>query len=244
MAGLSRRAFLATVGALSAAWALPKDALAQRLSLAPVRSEAPSTLQSTIRVGSVQQGSYRSFVSASDGILLGSGVASRLGAHCAFAGTLGRDEHSRLVLDNLRHEKVDVGRVVRRDGAGPVHSTIIVEEGRGTRTIFNLLGPLTNPAGAQTQLIGVGDPLLAPKIAEVMARLGTKRTLIVHSEGGLDEGCGIGFPLGFDDRWDVRLLLGFAAAQQDGDDVQPRRQDGEAARQVAVRFFNVRFTGA
>ncbi|MFM1770396.1 MAG: hypothetical protein RJA22_2925 [Verrucomicrobiota bacterium] len=64
-------------------------------------------------------------------------AASRLGARCAFAGTLGRDEHSRLVLDNLRREGVDVRRVVRRDGAGPVHSTIIVEEGRGTRTIFN-----------------------------------------------------------------------------------------------------------
>ena len=55
------------------------------------------------------------------------------------------------------------------------------------RTIFNSLGPLTNPAGAQTQLIGVGDPKLAPKIAEVIGRLGTKRTLVVHSEGGLDE---------------------------------------------------------
>jgi anthranilate phosphoribosyltransferase len=65
--------------------------------------------------------------------------------------------------------------------AGPTRVEIAV------RTIFNSLGPLTNPAGAQTQLIGVGDPALAPKIAEVMARLGTKRTLVVHSEGGLDE---------------------------------------------------------
>ena len=65
--------------------------------------------------------------------------------------------------------------------AGPTRVEIAV------RTIFNSLGPLTNPAGAQTQLIGVGDPKLAPKIAEVMARLGTKRTLVVHSEGGLDE---------------------------------------------------------
>ena len=65
--------------------------------------------------------------------------------------------------------------------AGPTRAEIAI------RTIFNSLGPLTNPAGAQHQLIGVGDPKLAPKIAEVMARLGTKRTLVVHSEDGLDE---------------------------------------------------------
>jgi len=57
----------------------------------------------------------------------------------------------------------------------------------GIRTIFNSLGPLTNPAGAHFQLIGVGDPGLAPKVVEVMARLGTGRTLVVHGDDGLDE---------------------------------------------------------
>jgi anthranilate phosphoribosyltransferase len=57
----------------------------------------------------------------------------------------------------------------------------------GVRTIFNFLGPLTNPAGAQHQLLGVGDPTIAPKLVEALGRLGTRRALVVYSEEGLDE---------------------------------------------------------
>ncbi len=57
----------------------------------------------------------------------------------------------------------------------------------GIRTIFNLLGPLTNPAGAQFQLIGVYDGALVEPIARVLARLGTKRAMVVHGMGGVDE---------------------------------------------------------
>jgi anthranilate phosphoribosyltransferase len=57
----------------------------------------------------------------------------------------------------------------------------------GIRTIFNSLGPLTNPAGAQYQLLGVGDAAMAEKVAAVLSRLGCGRALVVHSEDGLDE---------------------------------------------------------
>ena len=57
----------------------------------------------------------------------------------------------------------------------------------GIRTIFNMLGPLTNPADADIQLIGVYDLQLAAVFAGVLARLGRKRALIVHSMDGLDE---------------------------------------------------------
>lgn len=57
----------------------------------------------------------------------------------------------------------------------------------GIRTVFNLLGPLTNPAGATHQLIGVGLPEIAEKLAEVLANLGSRRTVLVHAEEGLDE---------------------------------------------------------
>jgi anthranilate phosphoribosyltransferase len=57
----------------------------------------------------------------------------------------------------------------------------------GIRTIFNSLGPLTNPAGAQYQLLGVGDEAMAEKIAAVLVRLGVGHALVVHSEDGLDE---------------------------------------------------------
>ncbi len=57
----------------------------------------------------------------------------------------------------------------------------------GVRTIFNVLGPLTNPAGARFQLLGVYDPDLAEPIATVLSRLGTKAAWVVHGEDGTDE---------------------------------------------------------
>jgi anthranilate phosphoribosyltransferase len=55
------------------------------------------------------------------------------------------------------------------------------------RTIFNLLGPLTNPAGATRQVIGVSDPLYLETMAGALARLGSESALIVSAEDGLDE---------------------------------------------------------
>ena len=55
------------------------------------------------------------------------------------------------------------------------------------RTIFNFLGPLTNPAGARRQLIGVSDPAYLERMAGALARLGCDRALLVSSEDGLDE---------------------------------------------------------
>ncbi|MCE1252802.1 MAG: anthranilate phosphoribosyltransferase [Anaerolineae bacterium] len=57
----------------------------------------------------------------------------------------------------------------------------------GQRTIFNLLGPLTNPAGATHQLVGVYDPALTEPLAKVLASLGGKAAFVVHGYGGLDE---------------------------------------------------------
>jgi anthranilate phosphoribosyltransferase len=57
----------------------------------------------------------------------------------------------------------------------------------GQRTIFNLLGPLTNPAGATHQLMGVYDPALTEKLARVLGELGVRAAFVVHGHGGLDE---------------------------------------------------------
>lgn len=57
----------------------------------------------------------------------------------------------------------------------------------GIRTVFNILGPLTNPAGAQNQVIGVYCAELAPVMAQVLANLGTKKSFVIHGCGGLDE---------------------------------------------------------
>jgi anthranilate phosphoribosyltransferase len=57
----------------------------------------------------------------------------------------------------------------------------------GQRTIFNILGPLTNPAGATHQIIGVYDPALTHVLAEVLGSLGSEAALVLHGFGGLDE---------------------------------------------------------
>jgi len=57
----------------------------------------------------------------------------------------------------------------------------------GIRTVFNLLGPLTNPAGATCQVLGVARTDLVEKVAAVLQRLGTRRALVVHGDDGFDE---------------------------------------------------------
>ena len=57
----------------------------------------------------------------------------------------------------------------------------------GQRTIFNVLGPLTNPAGADVQVIGVFDPALTEPLAKVLGELGARAAFVVHGFGGLDE---------------------------------------------------------
>jgi len=55
------------------------------------------------------------------------------------------------------------------------------------RTVFNVLGPLTNPAGARAQVVGVYSPELVRTIADVLVRLGATRAFVVHGDGGIDE---------------------------------------------------------
>jgi anthranilate phosphoribosyltransferase len=57
----------------------------------------------------------------------------------------------------------------------------------GVRSIFNVLGPLANPARASRQVVGVYDAALVPIVAGALAALGTERSLVVHGDGGLDE---------------------------------------------------------
>ena len=89
-----------------------------------------------------------------------------------------------------------VARCIEQVGFGfmfaPAHHhatrfVIPVRRDLAVRTIFNFLGPLTNPAGARRQLVGVGDAAYLDTIAGALARLGVDRALVVASEDGLDE---------------------------------------------------------
>ncbi len=89
-----------------------------------------------------------------------------------------------------------VARCIEEAGFGfmfaPAHHratryVVPVRHELAVRTIFNLLGPLTNPAGASRQLIGVSDPGFLETIAGALALLGSRRALVVSGEDGLDE---------------------------------------------------------
>ncbi|GAA5169520.1 anthranilate phosphoribosyltransferase [Modicisalibacter zincidurans] len=93
-------------------------------------------------------------------------------------------------------EPAQVARCIEQVGVGfmfaPMHHkamrhAIGPRREMGVRTIFNILGPLTNPAGAQHQLLGVYQAELVPLMAEVLKRLGSRHVLVVHAEDGLDE---------------------------------------------------------
>ena len=128
-------------------------------------------------------------------------VAAAAGAHVAKHGNRGASSASGSadVLEaagaNLELEPDQVGRCIREVGvgflfavrhhaamrhAGPVRREL------GIGTIFNLLGPLTNPAGAKRQVLGVFSPAWQRPLAEVAQALGSERVLVVHSDG-LDE---------------------------------------------------------
>jgi anthranilate phosphoribosyltransferase len=84
-------------------------------------------------------------------------------------------------------DQVGVGFLFAQRHHGAMKYAIGPRKELGVRTIFNLLGPLTNPAGASHQLIGVfGREWVCP-LAEVLKKLGSKHVLVVHAEDGLDE---------------------------------------------------------
>jgi len=70
---------------------------------------------------------------------------------------------------------------------GAMKYAMPVRKALGVRTIFNMLGPLTNPAAATCQLLGVFKPELTEMFAQVLGKLGTRRALVVHGHDGLDE---------------------------------------------------------
>jgi anthranilate phosphoribosyltransferase len=97
---------------------------------------------------------------------------------------------------NLTLTPEQVGRCVAEVGIGFLYAPLLhtamkhVMTARrevGIRTVFNLLGPLTNPAGANAQVIGVAAAALTEPLARVLAELGTFRAFVVHGADGLDE---------------------------------------------------------
>ena len=94
---------------------------------------------------------------------------------------LGSEEIARL------HDEVGVAFLFAPRLHPAMKAVMPVRRSLGVRTVFNLLGPLTNPAGVQRQVVGVWGPEVQPLVAEALADLGTRHALVVHSDDGLDE---------------------------------------------------------
>jgi anthranilate phosphoribosyltransferase len=84
-------------------------------------------------------------------------------------------------------EKIGIGFMFAPLHHQAMKNVIEVRQKLGMRTVFNILGPLTNPANATHQLIGVYDAAVTEKIAKVLRILGLKKALVVHGEPGVDE---------------------------------------------------------
>jgi len=95
-------------------------------------------------------------------------------------------EHAGARLD-LSAEAVGIGFIFAPQHHQAMRHAIGPRKEMGVRTLFNLLGPLTNPAGAPNQLLGVYAHAWVRPIAEVLQTLGSERVLVVHSDDGLDE---------------------------------------------------------
>jgi anthranilate phosphoribosyltransferase len=130
-------------------------------------------------------------------------VMAGAGAHVAKHGnrSISSRSGSADVLEALGVRIMDVtpeeaARSIREIGIGFLFAPALhpamkhaqaVRRALKTRTVFNLLGPLVNPAAAQTQVIGAPSPETAKLMAEALAELGTRRSFVVHGQDGLDE---------------------------------------------------------
>lgn len=84
-------------------------------------------------------------------------------------------------------QEVGIGFLYARQMHPALKFSAVPRQEIGTPTFFNILGPLTNPAGAKVQLIGVNDPSLCDLLAQVLRNLGSHRAIMVHGVHGLDE---------------------------------------------------------
>lgn len=130
------------------------------------------------------------FVVAGSGVIVAKHGNRSVSSKCGSADVL---EAAGVVLslsaENISHciQQLGIGFLFAPALHGAMKYAIGPRKEIGVRTLFNVLGPLTNPAGANVQVVGVFDSQLTEPLAAVLGRLGTKRALVVHGEGNLDE---------------------------------------------------------
>ncbi len=129
-------------------------------------------------------------------VVAGAGVSLAKHGNRAISSKAGSADVLEALGVRIDLSPVDMARCIDEVGVGflfaqSLHSSMRHAGGPrreiAIRTVFNILGPLTNPAGAKRQLLGVYDPALLQTMAEVAGRLGAERVMVVHGHPGMDE---------------------------------------------------------
>ena len=129
-------------------------------------------------------------------VAAGAGLKVAKHGNRAASGTCGAADVLEALGVNIELSPEGVERCIREAGIGFMFAPAFhpamrhaapVRREIGFRTVFNILGPLTNPAGAQSLLLGVASPELGETMAQVLLLLGARHALVVHGDGGLDE---------------------------------------------------------
>ena len=166
---------------------------AMRAKMLPV--EAPADAIDVVGTGGDASGSYNISTCAAF-IVAGAGVPVAKHGNRALSSKSGAADVLAALGVNIELAPDAIGRCVREAGIGfmfaPAHHPAMKNVGPtrvelGTRTIFNLLGPLSNPAGVRRQMVGVFARSWIEPLAKVLAALGSERAWVVHGSDGLDE---------------------------------------------------------
>lgn len=159
-----------------------------------LRVEAPPDAVDIVGTGGDASGSYNVSTCAAF-IVSGAGVPVAKHGNRALSSRSGAADALAALGVNIELGPREISSCIREAGLGfmfaPAHHAAMRHVGPsrvelGTRTIFNLLGPLSNPAGVSNQLVGVFSPFWLEPIAEVLKKLGSSRVWVVHGDG-LDE---------------------------------------------------------
>lgn len=170
-------------------------ALVMREKSEKLRIENPDNILDTCGTGGDSSGSYNistavAFVVAGAGIPVAKhgnkAVSSRSGSADVLQELGIKTDADRSVMEQALKEAKICFMMAPKYHTSMRHIAPVRQE-LGIRTIFNILGPLANPAGATHQLLGVYSRDLVAKMAMVLLRLGSKRAWVVHGEDGLDE---------------------------------------------------------
>ena len=191
----------AQFGALVTALRMKSETVDEIVGMAQVMREKSLHVQvDAVVVDTAGTGgdSSSSFNISTTAALVAAGAGAKVAKHGnrAMSGSTGSADVLEALGVNIALSPESVGRCIDEVGFGfmfaqDFHPSMRFAAGPrreiGIRTVFNILGPLTNPASADRQVIGVADPSLARRMAEALGRLGSHKALIVHGTDGIDE---------------------------------------------------------